>query len=128
MIAAIEWDGTLITIAVVAFGFVVATPYVRRRRTQASIDYGAKALALAQAELQTEREARNAQEARCNEKIAQLTGRVDFLTESFAQIIAAQVAIAVMAAMRADAKQLAADVAEQLREEARAREQRRTDS
>lgn len=117
-VAAFEWDSTLITIAVVAFGFLAATPYIRSRRKGASIDYGAKALALATAELDTEREARQAQEQRCNEKIAQLTGRVDFLSESFAQVIATQVAGEVVRSIRDDvAKAIRMDIATLIRGE-----------
>jgi hypothetical protein len=123
MFLAVQWDDTLITLGVVAFGFLVATPYVRGRRKSASIDYGAKALALAQAELQTERDAREAQETRSNERISEMerrhahqigevNGRVTVLTESFAQVIATQVAADVVASIRDDAaKVIAAHVA-----------------
>jgi len=66
---------------------------------------------LAQAELKTEREAREAQELRCNERISamerrheraigEVNGRVTVLTESFAAIIAAEVSRHVVRAIR----------------------------
>jgi hypothetical protein len=95
-------ESALITIGIVFFGLVASTPFVRRSRKKASIDFAQAALELSQSELKTEREAREAQESRCNDKIAEqdrrhaseigeLRGRVMTLTESFARVIAAAV-------------------------------------
>lgn len=103
----------VIPLVVAVVAFIAATPFVRRQRKKASVDLEETTLALAQREIQIERDARLAQEARCTErieraerrhsdelaqhrednaaKLGELQGQVNVLTASFAETIATAV-------------------------------------
>ncbi len=132
-----EWDPTIITVAVVVLGFVAGAPYIRSRRKSASIDYGTKALTLAKSENDALLTAMEGQERRCTEKLNALeqrigeqerrhardlgeaNGRIGVLTDSFAKLIAIEVAEAVVEAVKREAARvIAEDIAKALREAA----------
>ncbi len=63
----------IVTIAIAVLALAAATPLVYRQRKKATVDLEETTLALAQREIQIERDARLAQEQRCNERIDELT-------------------------------------------------------
>lgn len=83
--------GAFLGIAGLVLALAVLLPFVQGARRKATLD-------LVQKELEIEREARIAQEVRCNEQIAELRGRLRVVNERFATIIAREV----VAVMRAD--------------------------
>lgn len=100
----------IIPIAISILLFIAGTPLVRRQRKKATVELEESTLALAQREIDVERSARLAAEARCTErieaqdrrhareladhreqnaaKLGQLEGQVSVLTEQFAGTIA----------------------------------------
>lgn len=85
----------LATMVVLVLGMLAAMPIVRRSQSKATIE-------LLRSELQVETEAREAQDRRhkdevaslrlkCEREVAELRGRLDVVTEAFAETIAAKV-------------------------------------
>lgn len=82
---------TLGGIAILVLALAVLLPFVQGARRKATLE-------LLQRELEVERDARTAQEARCNEQIAELRGQLQVVNERFAVVIAREV----VQVMRAD--------------------------
>lgn len=75
---------TFLAVVGFIFGLAVLLPFVQGARRKATLD-------LVQRELDIERDAREAQEVRCSEQIAELRGQLQIVNERFAVVIAREV-------------------------------------
>ncbi len=98
--------GTYVPIIIAFVALLAATPVVRRQRKKATVELEESTLAVAQREIQIERDARLASEDRCTARITALEakhdremavlreshastqGQLSVLTESFANVMA----------------------------------------